>query len=537
MVQSWGAEGPAEGASTMTQKSGKLPDLAALRRFLPWPVGTGSEKRGLITLAWVAVLIALCYGVIDAWDGHAWNAYRRDYEARVASLDVKTYIPKPIPDSDNFASTPFVQSWFKLNRTLFDNDAYARAGNMLGSSKRARSGWKFEDLVAWEEAFTAVASGTAKPKEGFRVEDRDQSSRAQAAPAVLSGLADDADVLEEMRAASARPGARYPVVYDLKKPWDILLPHLAKIKGSCLRLGLKADAELALGQNDKAFEDVNLMLYLTDTLKAEPFYISYLVRAACMNLAIGPIWEGLAEHRWTDGQLQQLQTRLESYDFMADTQQALRAERAFGLLHADLVKKQGLGLLADLGAMDDSHPRKQHRFLLKMLSLVIPSGWYNQEKLQYCLLYDSDFKGTFDSTAKRVYPRQIAANDRAWKARSKDVWHAVTHHQLFAQMMLPALSRGPKKAASAQITLDHAAIACALERYRLANRQCPDTLEALVPRFKAHLPNDPFADGTYRYRPGDNGQFVLYSVGWNETDDGGVPGKVMYDESNGDWVW
>jgi len=46
----------------------------------------------------------------------------------------------------------------------------------------------------------------------------------------LNGLADDADVFEELRAASARPEARYPIVYDLKKPWDILLPHLAKIK-------------------------------------------------------------------------------------------------------------------------------------------------------------------------------------------------------------------------------------------------------------------------------------------------------------------
>ena len=34
-----------------------------------------------------------------------------------------------------------------------------------------------------------------------------------------------------------------------------------------------------------------------------------------------------------------------------------------------------------------------------------------------------------------------------------------------------------------------------------------------------------------------NGKFVLYSVGWNEKDDGGVPGKELFDPKDGDWVW
>ena len=33
-----------------------------------------------------------------------------------------------------------------------------------------------------------------------------------------------------------------------------------------------------------------------------------------------------------------------------------------------------------------------------------------------------------------------------------------------------------------------------------------------------------------------DGQFILYSVGWNEKDDGGVPGKTLFDEKEGDWV-
>ena len=45
-----------------------------------------------------------------------------------------------------------------------------------------------------------------------------------------------------------------------------------------------------------------------------------------------------------------------------------------------------------------------------------------------------------------------------------------------------------------------------------------------------------------KYRRDANGQFVLYSVGWNETDDGGVVAFKKGPDSTenleqGDWVW
>ena len=90
--------------------------------------------------------------------------------------------------------------------------------------------------------------------------------------------------------------------------------------------------------------------------------------------------------------------------------------------------------------------------------------------------------------------------------------------------------------------------ACALERYRLAHGKYPQTLDALAPQFIAKVPHDPIGGQPLHYRPTDDGQFILYSVGWNEKDDGGTvsltkgvsgdadkPGSVDLD--NGDWVW
>jgi hypothetical protein len=107
-------------------------------------------------------------------------------------------------------------------------------------------------------------------------------------------------------------------------------------------------------------------------------------------------------------------------------------------------------------------------------------------------------------------------------------------------MLLPALGRAAEKCARAQSSVDLARIACALERYRLANGQFPDTLEALVPKFIEKLPYDVIGGQPLKYRRSDDGLFVLYSVGLNETDDGGqiVLTKSGNGEINkGDWVW
>src|SRR6185312_12512960 len=147
----------------------------------------------------------------------------------------------------------------------------------------------------------------------FQSDKFDAASRAEAAAAILEALKPIAPRLEELRAAGSRPESVYPVVYKLDDPWGILIPHLADIKEVCLRLDLRACAELAAGQTDRAFDDVKLMLRLDDSLKAEPFLVSYLVRAAVMHIAIHPVWEGLVEHKWSDTQSKELQAQLARY--------------------------------------------------------------------------------------------------------------------------------------------------------------------------------------------------------------------------------
>jgi hypothetical protein len=251
------------------------------RRFGQWLFSRRILRRVLIVGLWLVTLIALFYGE-ERWRGRrGWNNYRRELERRGEQLDLQAFIPKAVPDDQNFASTPFVQSWFIFTtnssgqRIPVDpwRDSYAAANTMLTDRKLEPNRRHFLDLVAWAKAFEALRADTDS-HQNIATMDHDLKSRAEAAPAVLEGLQTNAAALAELRAASTRPISRYPIVYSLDNPWAILLPHLAKMKAACLRLQLRASAELALGQNDQALEDVKLILYLADTVKDEPFLIS-----------------------------------------------------------------------------------------------------------------------------------------------------------------------------------------------------------------------------------------------------------------------
>jgi hypothetical protein len=385
--------------------------------------------------------------------------------------------------------------------------------------------------------FAAIRSGATNLKNvaAFQSEKQDRESRAKAAPAVLEGLKDNEAKLAELRAASKRPHSRYPVVYDLDNPWGILLPHLASVKSVCQRLNLKACAELAAGQSQNALEDVKLILFLADSVKEEPFLISHLVRFVGVQIATQPIWEGLAEHRWSDAHLQALQARLQQYNFLADLKQAMDAERATGILTVDLIRKKGLGYLMAIGDDTEAVLPPPHT-PANLISPFIPRGWYYQEQFNYCRLFQEQLGGTFDTTKKRVSPSQVESNSHELE-REFAGGKAIIRHHVMARLLLPALGRVSLKATTAQTAADQAALACALERYRLANGNFPEDLNALVPRFISQLPHDALTGEPYKYRSAAHGRFALYSIGWDEKDDGGVPGKVLFDDRQGDWVW
>jgi hypothetical protein len=532
-----------------TPNKSSMVERSTTVRFCRWLFSWRGLRRLLILLAWLTTLIALFHGE-ENWRGRrAWDKYRRELVARGEQLDFAALVPKPVPDEQNFAATPVIKSWFEAPH-LEDldqkwDDTYSRVGERVSppKTKDARAERRFDDLVAWETAFAAVRSGELTPEKRFYSAKLDAASLAKAAPAVLEGLKTNEALFAELRIASSRPYSRYPVNYDVEQPCLIRLPHLQMVKGVCRRLELKACAELAGGRSDQALEDVKLIFRLADSLKTDPFLISYLVRITCGQVAQQPIWEGLAEHRWSDAQLQELQTRLQQYSFIADVRAPLATEQAEGIATVELVRKKSPAYLNYLGSNEEPPTAVNWKSASFIWSVVVPRGWYDLEELNLCRGFHIQLATSMDTTRQRVSPTQVKADTEAFYQMMCPTGFAgpalnrVFHHRIIASLLLPALQKLILKSAAAQTAVNQAAIACALERYRLANGHFPETLEALAPRFISPLPNDVITGEPYKYHLRDDGRFVLYSVGWDEKDDGGVPGKTLFDATQGDWVW
>ena len=201
-------------------------------------------------------------------------------------------------------------------------------------------------------------------------------------------------------------------------------------------------------------------------------------------------------------------------------------ERAAGALTVELIRKKGLGLLVEL--IGPGSPTSMDRKVANWCGAFIPRGWYYQEQLNHCRLYQMQLDGAHDPANKRISPEKIKANTKAMEREiaSGSLGKTVggfLHHRIIAALFLPALNKIPLKAAMAQTAADQAVLGCALERYRIANGSFPEALDSLVPKFIPQLPADVISGKPYIYRRTDppslesssaaSGQFMLYSVG------------------------
>jgi hypothetical protein len=177
------------------------------------------------------------------------------------------------------------------------------------------------------------------------------------------------------------------------------------------------------------------------------------------------------------------------------------------------------------------------------LTSLVPRGWFYFEALNYCSLLDAQMKDGFDLQKKTINGPRMDENNASMESVLEEAhgFKAVLHHYYFAKVLLPALKNATRKFALGQVVADQAALACALERYRLANGKLPETLDALVPKFMTSLPHDVLSGEPLKYKRISDSDFVLSSVGWPMTGDGGRSFPVADSEKPkdrpGDWMW
>jgi hypothetical protein len=496
----------------------------------------------LFIAACLATLIALFYAE-ENWRGrHAWEKYKHEWEAKGEKFDFASFVPPPVPDDQNFAMTPLLAPLYDFNpeprqpgQTWRDTNGYNRVVNFASGllnlsppqSQPDRRRWadpRKTDYDIWRELLGANSTNRAF------------ASPAEAAKELLKSLEKYQPELAELEAASHRPYSRFNIDYQTEPAFGTLLPHLGILKRYEEVFALRARAESVLGQTDAAQKDIGVALVLARSEENEPFLISSLVEFSLLNITIQEIQQGLTAHQWSDAELADLETKLGKIDLLAEYGNVMRGERALNISGLDYLarNRRQVGLLSGI-----SYEGKQNQDDPPFAILqFVPSGWYRQNQLAISRLGQELYLAPVDAAHHRV----DAAEAAKWREKlDQEFARGFLSYEVFARLLLPAMGHAPIKFAAEQTEVDEALVACALERYRLANGNYPDSLAVLAPKFVASIPNDVISGDPLKYRRTDDGKFILYSVGWNEKDDGG---KVVltHDKKTavleqGDWVW
>ncbi len=175
-----------------------------------------------------------------------------------------------------------------------------------------------------------------------------------------------------------------------------------------------------------------------------------------------------------------------------------------------------------------------------LAGLVIPSGWVGQNKANYAKLI-SGFSASYDPSERRLSSDLFATHSKILDEvfEREPVARA---YMLVTQLAVPRADKAFKSTARQATRLDAATLALALERHRAAQGAYPENLTALVPDYVEKVPRDPFDGQPLRYRRTEDGKYLLYSIGWDSRDDGGISGtdsrgKPLTHNDALDWVW
>ncbi len=477
--------------------------MGALRRFYQ----AKGVKPILLGILLFLVSLIIFLQVERVRGLHAWEDYQVQAKAKGDWIEYAAVKQAPVSDELNFAMAPLLKSFAAADgdsagayardfqaqfKQMFPEDLVPNGLGEFGDWQAARP----VDLTVWQVHWNTKD--------------------------LLTPLKKFDAVFADFALAVRRPEVQFPLegtpgTGDMK-------PLLVNVTALTCLLEFRVLAELDGGMAGSATEDVATMLRGAQRFAAAQT-INYQMLAIDLETgAIAAIWQGLAGHKWDAGQLAALEKELGALDPMGTSRRGFQFEAAF----STAAFEQSLGGPALLPADNEVLTG------LNKISAQFPRGWYYQTMTGFRRYYDGGILASFDMEHHRMDPGAV---DKVRHLEEDIVASWSPYNYLLKS--LPAADPTLSFVAQAQVALDEARVAVALERARLATGKYPEKLAELAPKYLAAVPGDLVTGEPLHYRTTVEGEkFVLYSVGWNMKDDGGWTAPQMQARwSEGDWVW
>jgi len=348
-------------------------------------------------------------------------------------------------------------------------------------------------------------------------------------------FADDFDLIRE---AMKRPYAQ--LEGDYSSPAGVPVPNFICQRVMAQMLTDRAKCHLLLGQPQAALEDLTMVRGLCRVMEGQQgrpvTLVATMIDVAVTGIYVDAIAEGMRLKAWRDPELAALQEQLKQINLVPMLSGSFEYERASSCHLLESIKPdEYLKTVAAFGTLPKTNLWDKLENVTYLILQVGPRGWVYQNMSRVALL-EGKLLECLDTTNRLVSPGKAGTKSEEMQA----ALHRVSPYNYLAVDLVPNFTRAVQVLAQNQCMADEALVACALERRRLAHGEYPKTLEVLAPEFLEKIPRDIISGQPLKYHLKHGGQFALYSVGWNERDDGGVPGREKdgtQDGKKGDWVW
>ena len=541
----------------------------------------------------LGVSIVLFYKVTNYTGRKAWERYVQECEEqnRTASSDaerrylwLKDLIPPPVDESQNFASYPLFQTVFRLenenNNNIGDKElkhweevlepngvGYYGKANFLRSwradykkfitTERNPKPSSEENASPYDQRKKSLASMAERSEE--LKEYLDTHTQEEIAQLMLKRLEPGLSAYQDIQNALEKYSqCCYPIQYG-KEKYFVLSHLLFDIVEKIAAFGYtRAYANLVLGCSDEAAKDILFCMKLADTLSADPYLAS--VKRDIYAEVLCVIWEGIESNSWSKDDLKQIQEHLAKTDFYRDILLGTIRERA--IVNEHFLKDPRFLLFEDpdLSFKEDllNEIWMNHWGIKDILD-----SYYVENRIKNCIPLGWNYRALLEYN--KSIDRLLSCFDFENKCPNMDLFPKINRELLnpCQELLKPfpwKINKVPQVAikyflglgisgnhlygiqfcCEIQSFIGMAQISCALERFRLKNRKYPDSLDELgelLPKEK--LPHDWLDGKPPRMRLTDTG-YILWSVGWNFTDDGGTRDTRIIQhlsEPQGDLIW
>jgi hypothetical protein len=289
----------------------------------------------------------------------------------------------------------------------------------------------------------------------------------------------NAEAFQWVREASASRVCRYPLDFSRRERSDP--SHVDNLWQLSRSLALKALYEADGGDSEEAQATLLDCFALVESIRNEPFDVSQYRRRSMLRTALETLEDVQSRVDFSGVQLAGLQARLRAMEGY---------EPAINGYRGTLAKLQRS---IDEAQSRDSFGEPEYSDLLRELGTPsVEAYWSVGEAL-------------IDAIPK-PFPEALAEFERVSAAYRGIQWSWPSRLISIVQT---------------EASLRNAQIGLAVDRYVLTHAGLPDSLDVLVPDYLDRVPLDPFDGQPLRYRRVGEG-FVVYAVGENLVDDGGV---------------